>query len=173
MTALSVTPVDNSRDLAKLRVVVGLVCIAVLVLEYAGQAGLRPTAQRFSQLGEATSYHSLLYDLVGFWLPGALLVLLGIGLRRVLGPGWLSAGALVLLTVLGMCTVTTTIWPCRAGSTVETKVIAGGEHYWPGAPIGTARVPWATDTRNVFDASAVIADFFVAHPRAGGTAVSR
>lgn len=68
---------------------------------------------------------------------------------------------------------TTTIWPCRAGSTVETKVIAGGEHYWPGAPIGTARVPWATDTRNVFDASAVIADFFVAHPRAGGTAASR
>ena len=30
--------------------------------------------------------------------------------------------------------ITTMTWPCRNGSTVETKVIAGGEHDWPGSP---------------------------------------
>src|SRR5262249_31179956 len=104
----SVTLADDSRNFAKLQVAVGLVCIAVLVLEYAGQLGLRPTAQPFGQLGEATSYHSLRYDLVGFWLPGGLLVVFSVGLRRALGAIWLSAGALVVWTVLGM-------WPCLLG----------------------------------------------------------
>ena len=122
MTVASVTHADNWRALAKLRVVVGLVGIAVLVLEYAGQLGLRPTAQPFSQLGEATSYHTLLYELVGFWLPGGLLVLFGIGLRRVLGPSWLSAGALVVLTVLGMCTVLLGLLPYSPDS-LQTRLV--------------------------------------------------
>lgn len=41
---------------------------------------------------------------------------------------------------------TTTIWSCARGSTVSTRIIAGGCHCWPG------------------DASRLIADFFVAHP---------
>ena len=132
MTVASVTHADNWRALAKLRVVVGLVGIAVLVLEYAGQLGLRPTAQPFSQLGEATSYHTLLYELVGFWLPGGLLVLFGIGLRRVLGPSWLSAGASVLLTVLGICTVLLGVLPYSPDS-VQTRLVrlaAGALYLW-------------------------------------------
>jgi polyhydroxybutyrate depolymerase len=47
---------------------------------------------------------------------------------------------------------TTTAWACSGASTVETLIIDGGCHCWPS------------------DASRVIADFFVAHPRvpAGG-----
>ena len=118
----SVTLADDSRNFAKLQVAVGLVCIAVLVLEYAGQLGLRPTAQPFGQLGEATSYHSLRYDLVGFWLPGGLLVVFGVGLRRVLGASWLSAGALVVLTVLGMCTFLLGLLPYSPDS-LQTQLV--------------------------------------------------
>jgi polyhydroxybutyrate depolymerase len=47
---------------------------------------------------------------------------------------------------------TTTAWACSGGSAVSTRIIDGGCHCWPS------------------DASRVIADFFVAHPRvpAGG-----
>ncbi len=45
---------------------------------------------------------------------------------------------------------TTTTWACAGGSTVSTRIIAGGCHCWPG------------------DASREIADFFVAHPRVRG-----
>lgn len=45
---------------------------------------------------------------------------------------------------------TTTVWSCTGGSTVSTRILAGGCHCWPG------------------DASRIIADFFVAHPRAAG-----
>jgi polyhydroxybutyrate depolymerase len=49
-------------------------------------------------------------------------------------------------------TATTTAWSCAAGAEVSTRILAGGCHCWP------------------TDAAAVIADFFVAHPRrvAGG-----
>jgi len=128
----SATHADDSRDLAKLRVVVGLVVIAVLVLEYVGQLSLRPTTQPFSQLGEATSYHSLLYDLVAFWLPGVLLVLFGVGLGRVLGPSWFSASASVLLTVLGVCTVLLGLLPYSQDS-VQMRLVrpaAGALYLW-------------------------------------------
>lgn len=45
---------------------------------------------------------------------------------------------------------TTTTWACAGGSTVSTRIVAGGCHCWPG------------------DASREIADFFVAHPRVRG-----
>ncbi|MFI5259038.1 MAG: alpha/beta hydrolase family esterase [Candidatus Limnocylindrales bacterium] len=45
---------------------------------------------------------------------------------------------------------TTTAWACAGGSTVSTRILAGGCHCWPG------------------DASRLIADFFVAHPRVTG-----
>jgi len=45
---------------------------------------------------------------------------------------------------------TTTVWSCSGGSTVSTCILAGGCHCWPG------------------DASRIIADFFVAHPRVTG-----
>ena len=57
---------------------------------------------------------------------------------------------------------TTTIWPCQDGSTVETKVIAGGEHDWPGSTVKPL-----SGLHAVFDASVVIADFFMAHARTG------
>jgi polyhydroxybutyrate depolymerase len=41
---------------------------------------------------------------------------------------------------------TTTSWTCAGGSTVATRILAGGCHCWPD------------------DASRLIADFFVAHP---------
>jgi len=49
-------------------------------------------------------------------------------------------------TVDGVATMT--VWSCVSGSTVSTRILAGGCHCWPG------------------DVSALIADFFVAHPRA-------
>jgi polyhydroxybutyrate depolymerase len=58
---------------------------------------------------------------------------------------------------------TTTSWACGRGATVEARVVNGGVHAWPGAvapPYGTS-VP-----ADAFDASRLIADFFVAHPRA-------
>ena len=42
---------------------------------------------------------------------------------------------------------TATAWTCAGGSTVSTRILAGGCHCWPA------------------DASRLIADFFVAHPR--------
>jgi len=45
---------------------------------------------------------------------------------------------------------TTTTWACAGGSTVATRIQAGGCHCWTS------------------DDSRVIADFFVAHPRVRG-----
>jgi polyhydroxybutyrate depolymerase len=50
---------------------------------------------------------------------------------------------------------TTTTWACAGGSAVSTRVLAGGCHCWPA------------------DASRLIADFFVAHPRVRDRAVGR
>ena len=111
-----------------------------------------PYAGGYSALGHGT--YASFNDVIGVW-------------REIDGCAASSS-----MSVSGP--TTTTIWPCQAGSTVETKLIKGGQHYWPGSPVGgVLRLPWATDTREAFDASAVIADFFVAHPRTGGTAVSR
>ena len=58
---------------------------------------------------------------------------------------------------------TDTTWACSGGAVVETRVVDGGVHAWPGAvapPYATSVVP------DAFDASRLIADFFVAHPRA-------
>jgi polyhydroxybutyrate depolymerase len=46
--------------------------------------------------------------------------------------------------------VATTTWSCADGSSVSTRIIAGGCHCWPG------------------DASAAIAEFFATHPRRAG-----
>lgn len=57
---------------------------------------------------------------------------------------------------------TTTSWVCQGGSAVQTRIVTGGRHAWPGAvapPYGTSV---AADD---FDASRLIADFFAAHPR--------
>jgi len=55
---------------------------------------------------------------------------------------------------------TTTSWICAGGSTVSARVVTGGWHTWPGA--STLWRPGAPDD---FDASRLIADFFVAHAR--------
>ncbi|HYW24821.1 MAG TPA: PHB depolymerase family esterase [Terriglobales bacterium] len=56
---------------------------------------------------------------------------------------------------------TTTEWRCEDASVVETLVIHGGGHTWPGAPL--ANLPWSPG--GMVDASGVVADFFAAHPR--------
>jgi polyhydroxybutyrate depolymerase len=60
---------------------------------------------------------------------------------------------------------TTTSWDCRSGSTVAMRIVTGGWHWWP-ARSASPTPQFADD----FDASRLIADFFVAHPRvaAGG-----
>ncbi len=58
---------------------------------------------------------------------------------------------------------TTTSWTCTGGSTVAARVVDGGVHAWPGA----VAPPYSTAApADAFDAARVIADFFVAHPRA-------
>jgi poly(3-hydroxybutyrate) depolymerase len=57
---------------------------------------------------------------------------------------------------------TTTTWACQGGSVVETRIVTGGAHAWPGA----AAAPYGTSvSADAFDASRLIADFFAAHPR--------
>ncbi len=58
---------------------------------------------------------------------------------------------------------TTTSWACGAGSTVSMRVVTGGWHGWPVR--SSSPTPSNPDD---FDASRLIADFFVAHPRVGG-----
>jgi polyhydroxybutyrate depolymerase len=55
---------------------------------------------------------------------------------------------------------TTTSWTCGNGSTVAMRVVTGGWHAWPVRSSSPA--PSNPDD---FDASRLIADFFVAHPR--------
>ena len=61
------------------------------------------------------------------------------------------------LTVDGAST--TTSWACQGGSTVAMRVVDGGWHTWPVRSLSAA--PSNPDD---FDASRLIADFFVAHP---------
>jgi polyhydroxybutyrate depolymerase len=63
---------------------------------------------------------------------------------------------------------TTTAWQCAGRSTVITRVVAGGVHAWPGSVANQVVTPNAPDRS--FDATALIADFFVAHPAASATA---
>jgi polyhydroxybutyrate depolymerase len=58
---------------------------------------------------------------------------------------------------------TTTGWSCKAGSTVAMRVVEGGWHTWPVK--STSPAPSSPDD---FDASRLIADFFVAHPLVAG-----
>jgi polyhydroxybutyrate depolymerase len=58
---------------------------------------------------------------------------------------------------------TTTTWDCAKGSTVSTRIVTGGWHTWPRVSGALASVGGSPDS---FDASRLIADFFVAHPRA-------
>jgi polyhydroxybutyrate depolymerase len=69
-------------------------------------------------------------------------------------------------SVTGSWPETTTAWRCRGGSVVETLVIHGGGHTWPGAPV--VNLPWSP--AGMVDASRVVADFFAAHPRGPGVA---
>ena len=55
---------------------------------------------------------------------------------------------------------TTTTWACRGGSAVAMRVVDGGWHTWPVR--SASPTPSNPDD---FDASRLIADFFVAHPR--------
>jgi polyhydroxybutyrate depolymerase len=58
---------------------------------------------------------------------------------------------------------TTTSWSCSGGSVVEQRIVAGGYHQWPWV---SGRLASAGGSPDSFDASRLIADFFVAHPRA-------
>ena len=53
----------------------------------------------------------------------------------------------------------TTTWSCRGGVTVAARVVTGGCHCWPVR--SSSPTPSGPDD---FDASRLIADFFVAHP---------
>jgi polyhydroxybutyrate depolymerase len=64
------------------------------------------------------------------------------------------------MTVMGP--VVTTTWRCREGSDVQSVVVEGAGHTWPGIPLSS--LPWGPAAS--LDASRVIADFFAAHPRA-------
>jgi polyhydroxybutyrate depolymerase len=52
--------------------------------------------------------------------------------------------------------------PCAAGTAVELYIIDGGPHGWPG---GVAYAPGADDPSNAIDATAVMWEFFKAHPK--------
>jgi len=70
-----------------------------------------------------------------------------------------SCGATAAVSTDGPSTTTT--WECGS-ATVETRIVNGGAHAWPGA----VAPPYATSVAaDAFDASRLIADFFVAHPR--------
>ena len=58
--------------------------------------------------------------------------------------------------------LTTTAWACGRGSTVSMRVVTGGWHMWPKVSGALASAGGSPDS---FDASRLIADFFVAHPR--------
>ena len=58
---------------------------------------------------------------------------------------------------------TTTSWRCSQGSTVAMRVVAGGGHAWPASAANGVLEPNGADRS--FDASSVIADFFLAHVR--------
>lgn len=58
---------------------------------------------------------------------------------------------------------TTTTWRCSQESTVAMRVVSGGVHAWPGSTANGIVTPNGPDRS--FDASAVIADFFLAHRR--------
>lgn len=57
---------------------------------------------------------------------------------------------------------TVTMSRCTAGSGVESIVLQGAGHVWPGTPV--SGVPWGPAAS--LDASPLIADFFAAHRRA-------
>jgi polyhydroxybutyrate depolymerase len=52
--------------------------------------------------------------------------------------------------------------PCADGTAVELYFIEGGPHGWPG---GVAYAPGADDPSNAIDATAVMWEFFKAHPK--------
>ena len=58
--------------------------------------------------------------------------------------------------------LTTTAWACGRGSTVSMRAVTGGWHMWPKVSGALASAGGSPDS---FDASRLIADFFVAHPR--------
>ena len=58
---------------------------------------------------------------------------------------------------------TTTTWRCSQGSTVAMRVVSGGGHAWPGSTANGIINRNGPDRS--FDASALIADFFLAHRR--------
>ena len=57
---------------------------------------------------------------------------------------------------------TTTSWSCAGGISVSQRIVAGGWHTWPRVDGALASAGGSPDS---FDASRVIADFFVAHPK--------
>ncbi len=59
---------------------------------------------------------------------------------------------------------TTSSWHCAGGAGVETIIVKGGGHSWPGAIV--VNPPWGPDA--AVDGSKLIADFFAAHQRAPG-----
>jgi polyhydroxybutyrate depolymerase len=59
-----------------------------------------------------------------------------------------------------------TRWTCAEKTDLETFVIAGAGHSWPGAPI--VNPPWGPAAE--LDASSAIADFFESHTRAAASA---
>jgi polyhydroxybutyrate depolymerase len=61
---------------------------------------------------------------------------------------------------------TTTTWTCASGTAVSQRIVTGGWHMWPRASGAAASDGGQPDS---FDAARLIADFFVAHPRAAAT----
>ena len=100
---------------ARLRVIAGLASLAVPMVQWGALLlalwGLPHGRQELSRLGEPTSYHTLPYDILGYCLPGALLLFFGICLSLVVGRSWLSMSFLGVFAMLGAATASLGILP--------------------------------------------------------------
>jgi polyhydroxybutyrate depolymerase len=65
--------------------------------------------------------------------------------------------------------VTTSRVECPQGRVIELVTIAGAGHQWPGGTLAPQQRAWDADPpSDAIDATTLIAEFFLAHPRSGG-----
>lgn len=116
-TSVSASAPPGTLDsrVAGLRFVAGLACLAVPTMEWGAQLVASwlgtPGVIEISRLGEPTSYHNLPYGILGYCLPGVLLLLLGICLSLIVGRSWLSMSFVGVSALLGAGTASLGILP--------------------------------------------------------------
>lgn len=102
------SPRIPASRVARLRVIAGLSCLAVPMMQWGAQLVAlwslgRGRVEQFSRLGEPTAYHNLPYDITAYCLPGVLLLFFGICLSLVVGRSWLSMSFVAVTAMLGGC----------------------------------------------------------------------